>query len=93
MRIWNPIWIFLALKDQLPLKRFYRNFFITGNGRGLFHPRSHFTASGKPKVGYNTKASAIKSAESLGKKRNCYFSNYRCMWCGKFHLGRNRDNK
>ena len=28
--------LYLGIKDQGPFKRFFRNFFITGNARGLF---------------------------------------------------------
>lgn len=86
--------ILLALKDQLPIKRFWRNFFVTRNAWGLFHINSHVAAgSGKPKVMYNTKVSALKSAEALKKKRGIHFSAYKCMRCDGYHLGRNRDNK
>lgn len=44
-----------ALKEQLPLKRFYRNFFITKNAWGMFSKYSHINKKGNPKVGYNTK--------------------------------------
>lgn len=84
----------LALKDQLPLKRAFRNFFITGNAWGLFSLNSHMrTDTGKEKVMYNTKASALKAAESMKKKQGKHFSAYKCAYCNGFHLGRNRDNK
>lgn len=91
--IWNPVYIFLALKDQMPLKRFLRNFFVTGNGRGLFHKRSHFRDNGKTKVGLRTKTRALEVAKKLGEKYDTHFSVYRCMYCGRYHLGKNRDNK
>lgn len=89
----NPVYIFLALKDQLPFKRFYRNFFVTGNARGLFHPRSHSLESGTPKVGLRSKNKALEVAKKLSDKHGVHFSVYRCMYCGKYHLGKNRDNK
>ena len=86
--------IILALKDQGPFKRFYRNFFITGNAWGLFHINSHVAAkSEKEKVGYNTKKTALKSAAAMGKKHDTHFSTYRCAYCGKYHIGKNRENK
>ena len=86
--------IILALLDQGPLKRAFRNFFITGNAWGLFSINSHIRQeTGKPKVMYNTKASALKSAEAMEKKKNVHFSVYKCMYCDGYHLGRNRENK
>ena len=81
--------IYLALKDQLPLARFFRNFFITGHGRGLFSKRSHFTVAGKEKVSYGSKASAKKAAEKMQKKTGYYYSTYKCIFCDGHHLGRN----
>lgn len=86
--------IMLALLDQGPWKRFLVNFFVTRNAWGLFHINSHVAAgSGKPKVEYTTKESALKAAEAMGKKRGVRFSTYKCMRCDGFHIGRNRDNK
>lgn len=86
--------ILLVIKDQLPLKRFIRNFFITRNAWGLFHKNSHIAqGSGKPKVAYNTKATALKAAASMSKKHGKHFSTYKCLHCDGFHIGKNRDNK
>ena len=86
--------IILALKDQGPLKRFFRNFFITGNGWGLFHINSHQRAdNSKEKIIYNTKKTALKSAEAMEKKRNTHFSTYKCVYCDGYHIGKNRENK
>jgi hypothetical protein len=86
--------IYLALLDQLPLKRLWINFFVTRNAWGLFHINSHIAAgSGKQKVTYNSKASAVKSAGILSKKRGVHFSPYKCMRCDGYHIGRNRENK
>lgn len=85
--------VLLAFKDQMPLKRFIRNFFITGNALGLFSIRSHAREDGTPKVKYNTKATALKAAESMSKKKGVHFSAYKCMHCDGYHLGKNRDNK
>jgi hypothetical protein len=86
--------IVLALKEQGPLKRFIRNFFITRNAWGLFHKNSHINQrTGKDKVSYGTKASAIKAATAMSKKNGTYFSNYKCMFCDGYHIGKNRDNK
>jgi len=84
--------ILLALKDQLPITRLLRNIW-KGHVFGLFHSRSHMNANGKPKVMYNTKASATKAAEAMGKKHGVWFSNYKCMRCDGYHIGKNRANK
>lgn len=86
--------IFLVIKDQMPLKRFVRNFFITRNAWGLFHRNSHVSQrSGKPKVKYNTKKTALKSAQKMSEKHGKHFSAYKCLWCEGYHLGKNKDNK
>ena len=86
--------VLLGLKDQLPLKRAFRNFFITRNAWGLFHINSHISqGSGKPKVMYSTQASGLKAAAAMEKKRDLHFSVYKCMRCDGYHLGKNRDNK
>jgi hypothetical protein len=88
MRLRN---IWLALKDQLPLKRLIRNFFITQNAWGLFHINSHIAqGSGKPKVMYNTKTTAEKSAISMEKKHSKIFKAYKCMRCDGYHIGKNK---
>ena len=84
--------IYLGIKDQLPLPRLFRNI-KSGNVFGLFFIRSHQNESGKLKVMYNTKASATKAAESMAKKKGVHFSNYKCIFCDGYHLGKNRDNK
>ena len=58
-----------ALKSQLPLKRALRNFFIIGNAWGLFSINSHINqTSGKEKVVYGSKDSAMRAAQSMSKK-------------------------
>jgi len=70
------------------------NFIVTRNAWGAFHINAHISmGSGKPKVGYNTKDSAIKAANSMSKKHGKHFSNYFCPHCGKYHLGKNRQHK
>jgi hypothetical protein len=83
--------MFLALKDQGPFKRFIRNFLITRNAWGLFHINSHVSqGTGKEKVSYNTKPTAMKSVEAMNKKHNTdLFRSYRCAYCGKYHIGKN----
>jgi len=86
--------LLLAIADQGPLKRAFRNFFITGNAWGLFHINSHIRQdTKKPKVMYNTKASALKSANAMEIKKNVHFSVYKCAYCNGYHLGKNRENK
>jgi hypothetical protein len=84
--------LYLGIKDQMPLSRFIRNL-RKGHVLGLFSKRSHFTAQGKPKVSYGSKSTAIKSAQKMMDKNGCYYSNYKCIYCDGYHLGRNRDNK
>lgn len=85
--------IILGLRDQLPLKRAYKNFFVTGNALGLFHIRSHQRADGTPKVIYNRRSSAEKAAESMEKKHKKHFSVYKCIYCDGYHIGKNNNNK
>ena len=84
--------IFLALKDQMPISRFFRNL-RKGHLIGLFSKRSHENADGKPKISYGSKASATKAAAAMMKKRGAYFSNYKCVWCDGYHIGKNSENK
>ena len=84
--------LFLALKDQMPLSRFFRNL-RKGHLIGLFSKRSHQNADGKLKIQYSSKTSAIKVAEAMAKKRGAYFSNYKCVWCDGYHIGKNSENK
>lgn len=80
----------LVLKDQLPLKRLFYNFFITGNARGIFSKYSHVNKSGVPKVGYNTKKTAIKAADTMSQKHDVVFKSYKCLFCNKYHIGKNK---
>jgi hypothetical protein len=84
--------ILLAIKDQGPFTRFIRNL-RKGHLFGLVNKRSHFRDTGQPKVMYNTKASAQKAAAAMTKKRGVYFSNYKCLFCDGYHLGKNSENK
>jgi hypothetical protein len=84
--------IILAIKDQLPLSRLIRNM-RKGHLIGLFDKRSHFTKEGKEKVKYNTKATAVKSAQKMMEKNGFYYSNYKCIYCDGYHIGRNMENK
>lgn len=84
--------VWLAIKDQGPWKRFLRNLF-KGNLKGLIHIHSHINRSNfTPKVVYNTKASAEKAAVSMKKKTGNYFSNYKCLHCDGYHIGKNQGN-
>lgn len=84
--------IYLALKDQMPISRFFRNL-RKGHLIGLFSKRSHENADGKPKIQYGSKASATKAAAAMMKKRGAYFSNYKCVHCDGYHIGKNSENK
>lgn len=86
--------VILALYEQGPMKRAFRNFIITRNACGMFYIASHQRQdNGKLKVMYNTKESAQKAADSMKKKLNKHFSVYKCVFCDGYHLGKNRDNK
>lgn len=81
------------IRDQGPPARFVRNFFVTRNAWGLFSINSHIAqATGKPKVKYNTKGSAERAAAAMIKKYGGRYSNYKCLRCDGFHVGKTRDN-
>jgi len=83
--------VFLALKYQLPLKRAFRNFFVTRNAWGMFSKNSHVVAStGKLKIQYSSIKSAEKAAASMEKKYEGKFKPYKCIFCDGFHIGKNR---
>lgn len=84
--------IMLGLKDQMPLIRFIKNLW-KGHLIGLFHKRSHYRDNGNAKVTYNTKDTAKKFTEKLSIKHGVHFSNYKCLYCDGYHLGKNRENK
>lgn len=85
--------VYLALKAQLPLKRAFRNFFITGNAWGMYSRNSHtIKATGVDKIGYSLE-SAKKAAEKMKLKYNKHYSIYKCVFCDKYHIGRNKENK
>ena len=81
--------LYLGVKDQLPLSRLCRNI-RAGHVLGLFHRRSHFKPDGTPKVAYNRKDTAMRAAAQMGQKTGQYFSNYKCIYCDGYHLGKNR---
>ncbi len=81
--------LYLALKDQMPLWRLIKNIF-KGHILGLFHERSHQRHDGKEKLSYPTKDSAKRAAEKMAKKHGVYFSNYKCVYCDGYHIGKNR---
>ena len=79
--------IYLVLKDQMPLERFIRNF-RKGHLYGIMSKRSHLTKDGTPKVGYKTKQTATRVANEMSEKKGTHFSNYKCLWCDEYHLGK-----
>jgi hypothetical protein len=91
MRLKNVV---AVIRDQMPFSRFFRNFFITRNAWGLFHKNSHISqGSGKPKVMYPKRDSAVRASESMKRKHGYHYSPYKCLFCDGYHIGRNRDNK
>lgn len=86
--------LILGIKYQLPLSRLFRNFFITGNGWGMFSKNSHINQHTKtPKITYNHYETAVRSAQIISEKTGKHFSVYKCIYCDGFHIGKNRDNK
>lgn len=81
--------LLLALHDQLPLKRFIKNFFITGNSWGMFSKYSHIKKDGKLKQSYPTKIRAVNAANSMKRKYDESYSVYKCLYCDGFHIGKN----
>jgi hypothetical protein len=84
--------IWLALIDQGPFKRLFVNL-RKGHLIGLFSQRSHFRDTGAAKISYSTKQSAKKAADAMARKRGIYFSNYKCVHCDGYHVGKNSENK
>lgn len=83
--------IYLALKGQLPLGKLYRNFFVTGNGWGLFSRNSHLNKrTGRAKVVYGTLDEARRAAEGVSRKTGGDLSAYKCIFCDGYHIGNNR---
>ena len=81
----------LWMKDQIQRKTWFRNFFITGNAWGAFSINSHISQStGKPKVTYNTKETAVRSANKMAEKTGKHFSSYKCLFCDGYHIGKNK---
>lgn len=83
--------MWLVFKDQLPITRMIKNI-MTGNIMGVFSKHSHFNKNGQPKVKYNTKESATKAANKMSEKHNVHFSNYKCLHCKGYHIGKNRTS-
>jgi len=84
--------IILAFRDQLPISRFIKNLW-KGHLIGLCSKRSHFRDDGTAKVMYNTKKTAVRVAKQMMDKNGTYYSNYKCLYCDGYHIGRNLDNK
>lgn len=81
--------VYLALKYQLPLKRFFINFFVTRNAWGLFHRNSHIVSqTGKNKISYGSIESATKASMSMEKKYGNIYRPYKCIFCDGFHIGK-----
>lgn len=81
----------LAIKDQLPLRRFLHGLFITGNARGLFHLNSHRRQDNKqPKISYSTKEKATKAADRMHRRTGAFYSPYKCLFCDGYHIGKSK---
>jgi hypothetical protein len=82
---------FLVIKDQMPVSRFYRNFFVTKNAWGLLSRNSHVSSvSGKEKIKYNRKTTAVGAAEQMKIKTGNHFAPYKCLFCEGYHIGKTR---
>lgn len=65
------------------------NFFVRKVSWKLFTKNSHIAVySGKPKIAYGSKKSALKAAENMQKKTGNVFSAYKCLWCDGYHVGK-----
>lgn len=85
------LFIILAIKHQLKSPNWFRNIFITGNAFGIFRKSSCYDFyRNTPKVKYNTEATARKVQKELNEKKGRSLKCYRCVYCGKYHLGHNR---
>jgi len=81
----------LVIKDQMPLRRLWRNFVVVRNGWGLFSINSHIVnLTGQPKVMYNTRKSAERAAISMKAKHNKHFAAYKCLRCKGYHVGKTK---
>jgi hypothetical protein len=85
--------LYLALKDQLPLQRAFKNFFITGNAWGMFSKKSHSLGPSRDKITYYKISSAKNAALKMNQKYNKHFSVYKCIFCDGYHIGKNKQNK
>ena len=88
--MWKFKYLYKGLKHQLPIKRFFRNFFITGNAWGMFSKYSHIKKDGKLKQSYPTKIKAVNAANSMGIKYGGNYSAYKCPHCDGFHICKNK---
>ena len=53
-------------------------------------PRSHTTARGRPKVGYDRREDAEAQARVLAKRAGAPMNVYQCIVCAKWHVGHGR---
>jgi hypothetical protein len=61
---------------------------IINDSVGRFNDRSHFKSDGvTPKISYNSRAIANKVARRMVNKYKTSFSVYRCLICGRYHIG------
>ena len=87
--------IIAVIKDQMPIKRFFINFFVTRNAWGLFHKNSHIASySGAPKIAYSSSVSSNKAANKMNQKypENTYRA-YKCLWCDGYHIGKTKKKE
>lgn len=79
-----------GLYHQFPIRRFYRNFFVTRNGWGLFSKNSHWRNGDRMrrKVSYPTYESGVRASERMEVKTGKNFSVYKCIYCDGWHIGK-----
>ena len=69
----------------------FKEFFVSGNGWGIFSKNSHTNQhTKKDKVCYNTEASALKAVAAMNKKYGGNLVPYKCAFCDGYHIGNNK---
>lgn len=54
---------------------------------GSLNNRSHFRKDGSPKKSYMSRDEADREVIKMINKYKTSFSVYRCLYCGKYHIG------
>lgn len=62
---------------------------VFNSDAGSSNKRSHFRKDGTEKVSYKSRFEANIVAKKLVKKLGPSIAVYRCLYCGKYHIGNN----